>query len=213
MAHAFEQRFRGCGNIIKLIAGLEAKMTVDGQHSRLPESRNVMDGLAKSQPTIAAVMLIGKSPWKIGGIGVIGLSALVFVFFFVFLIRWQIAIWLTLLNAFFFYPVIFLWLQFLLVSICKKAPLVLESEGLCVNFTGDFIRYDQIVRVDYAYYVAGTLVLKLVPGVKLKFGHAPYRLGWGHGSMLGFYAMYTMPVSELASEIERRMKALSGAPP
>jgi len=170
-----------------------------------------MAGFAKSDPTSSAIVLVGKSPWKIGWMIVMGLNALLVVLAPVSFIRWEVGIWLTLLFALCAYPAIFLWLQVLLVSMSKQTPLILEPEGLRVNFTGDFIRYDQVAGVDFAYLNwAGTLAIKLVPGVKLKLGHAPYRLGWGHRGKLGFFAMYTIPVSELAGEVERRMKALSG---
>ena len=122
---------------------------------------------------------------------------------------WGSVVWQTLFTAFFAFPAIFLGLQLVLVVKCKHPPLVLEPKGLRMNFTGDFIRYDQIIDVTFSYYSFAMMILRLAPGVKLKSGLAAYAMG----RRPLFTALYTMSVSDLAAEIERRMKALDGGQP
>jgi hypothetical protein len=93
--------------------------------------------------------------------------------------------------------------QLVLVAACEQPPLVLEAEGLRVNFADDFIRYDQITKVKSSSY-KGPLKLELwlVPGVEFKSNRTAYRL-YGHPLFLSLYAI---SCHDLAEEIERRMK-------
>lgn len=163
--------------------------------------------LAKSQPDPLAVVPVGKTGWKLG-LAFFGAFCVLLVIFAIALGPMKAWIWKMLLVPILAYLGFFTWLQILLIAACRQPPLILEAEGLRINFTGDFVRYDQIAQIRYAYNNWASLGLKLVPGVTLKFGRAPYRLGVATGGHLIFYGVYSFALDELAEEIWRRKKVL-----
>lgn len=168
-----------------------------------------MDSLAKLQPSLP-VIPIGKSQWRIGCsfalvfLGILSIGPLII---FTWLKGYVV---IALVLSFMFTAICLSLPQLVQVAACEQSPLVLEAEGLRVNFVGDFIRYDQITKVTFSSYESsGRLALRLVPGVKFRSNRIVYRL-FGHPH---FLALYTISVNDLAGEIERRKKAFDDAKP
>ncbi|HKQ44472.1 MAG TPA: hypothetical protein VJS47_03680 [Rhizomicrobium sp.] len=170
--------------------------------------------LAEPQSTALAVVPVEKSGWKFRSVS--GL----YLFLTLFLSLFMAGAWLSggifagliisplLMLPFFSVP------QLVLVATCKEPLLVLEAEGLRVNFTGDFFLYDQITRVRYGS--SGYMPLlhfRLAPGVPLNAGRAPYRLGMFFNRQVLLFAVFEDPVTELGDEIWRRKKALGAIQP
>jgi hypothetical protein len=153
--------------------------------------------LAKSQAA-SAVIPIGKSWWKLGLLFAILLFAILGIVALIYIDFLSGNAFATLFVYFPFLLLVLFCLQPILrIAICKSPPLVLDTEGLRVNLTGDFIRYDQIANVDFQYIEGmGSMWLTLVPGVKLKSGRTRF----------GTRSLFNFSVLELAGEIERRMK-------
>jgi hypothetical protein len=151
--------------------------------------------LAKSQPT-TAVISIKKSWWKLGfSFAVCLLTGLAAIFIICF--SWSSG---SVGAAIFFIVVLliplFAALLYLRIATCKQPPLVLEPEGLRVNYIGDFIQYDQIADVELYSSVLAGMRLALVPGVKLKSGR----------TAIGIAELYSFSAGDMAAEIKRRMK-------
>ena len=113
-------------------------------------------------------------------------------------------VWIGLLLSILLFGWLFKALQLALVATCKQPPLILDAEGLRVNFTGDFIRYDQIARVRYSRYNT-VMLIKLAPGVEM----APSGVTYGFWCLIrtvALCAVYEDQIGEIGDEIERRMK-------
>jgi len=151
--------------------------------------------LAKSQPT-TAIIPIKKSWWKLGlsfAVSLVAGLAAIFIIYF----SWSSG---TVGAAILFIIVLLIplvaALLYLRIAMCKQPPLVLEPEGLRVNYTGDFIQYDQIADVELYSSVLAGMRLALVPGVTLKSGRAA----------IGIAELYSFSAGDMAAEIKRRMK-------
>jgi len=163
--------------------------------------------LAKSQPA-PSVIPIEKSEWRLAYCFTVVAFGILFTGSLTLLVWSQGEVVIALILSFLFAVLCLGVPQLVLVAGCEQPPLVLEAEGLRVNFADDFIRYDQITKVTTSSYKGGPgkLELRLVPGVEFKSNRMAFRI-FGHPH---FLALYTISFHDLAQEIERRMKIAAG---